>query len=136
MWFGKSKDEEPKIEKAILAPLPEKVVKPVKQTLVSPIPSNAKVKASLDFDVPVQISGQIEGEIFSASTITVAKDGTINGKVEADCFEIYGCATGQLKARSKLVLHEGSTVSAEIETPELEVKEGACLNGSCSVVHE
>ena len=136
MWFGKNKDVAPKTEEVVSTPLPEKVKKPVKQTVVSPIPSDGKVSATLDFDAPVQISGQVEGEIFSASTVTVAKDGAILGKAEADCFEIYGSATGELKARSKLILHKGATVSATIEAPDLEVKEGACLNGSCSVVHE
>ncbi len=134
MWFSKSKEEAPK--EVVSTPLPEKVVKPVEQTLISPIPTDAKVNANLDFDAPVQISGQVEGEIFSASSVTVAKDGSIAGKAEADTFEIYGSATGELKARSKLVLHKGCSVSAAIEAPELVVNEGACLNGTCSVVHE
>lgn len=136
MWFIKNKEEALKSEEVVSTPLPEKVVKPVKQTLISPIPSDAKISANLDFDAPVQISGQVEGEIFSASSVTVAKDGSIAGKAEADTFEIYGSASGELRARSKLVLHKGCSVSAAIEAPELVVNEGACLNGTCSVVHE
>ena len=136
LWFGKNKEnlEEKKVEE--VAPSPEKIVNSSKVAVKSPIPSEARVVTRLDFDEPVQISGSVEGEIFSASTITVAKDGAIVGTVEADSFEIYGKAEGQLKARSKLVLHKGASVSAEIATPKLEIQDGALFNGNCSVVHD
>ena len=105
--------------------VPNKLVRNKERT----VPSGITLTGQVSFDSAVKIEGHINGELFSASTVTVALMGELNGTLEAEAFDVYGKVNGELRARNKIILRNGAEVIAKVISPKLEIEEGAYLEG-------
>ena len=97
------------------------------------VPAGLTLTGHVSFDSAVKIEGHINGELFSASTVTVALMGELSGTLEADVFDVYGKVNGELRARNKIILRNGAEVVAKVISPKLEIEEGAYLEGECQI---
>lgn len=97
------------------------------------VPAGLTLTGHVSFDSPVKIEGQINGELFSASTVIVDLTGEISGTLEANVFDVYGKVNGELRARNKIILRNGAEVVAKVISPKLEIEEGAYLEGECQI---
>jgi cytoskeletal protein CcmA (bactofilin family) len=59
----------------------------------------------------------------------IAKPGTLKGHVAIDIAEIFGEFSGELTARTKLIVHGTARVSGKIRYRKLVVAEGGELSG-------
>ncbi len=80
-----------------------------------------------DCDVLV-IEGQVEATVHS-KVMQIAKPGTLKGTAMIDVAEINGEFTGELTARSRLVVHGTGRVSGTIRYGQLIVAEGGEVSG-------
>jgi cytoskeletal protein CcmA (bactofilin family) len=80
-----------------------------------------------DCDVLV-IEGSVEATVHS-KTMEVAEPGTLKGTALIDVAEITGEFTGELTARTRLVVHGTGRVSGTIRYGKLVVEEGGELSG-------
>ena len=80
-----------------------------------------------DCDVLV-IEGQVEATVHS-KVMQIAKPGTLKGTATIDVAEINGEFTGELTARSRLVVHGTGRVSGTIRYGQLIVAEGGEVSG-------
>jgi cytoskeletal protein CcmA (bactofilin family) len=80
-----------------------------------------------DCDVLV-IEGQVEATVHS-KVMQIAKPGTLKGTALIDVAEIHGEFTGELTARSRLVVHGTGRVSGTIRYGQLIVAEGGEVSG-------
>ena len=80
-----------------------------------------------DCDVMV-IEGHVEASIHS-KVLQIAKPGTLNGTALIDVAEVHGEFTGELTARSKLVVHGTGRVSGTVRYGQLIVAEGGEVSG-------
>ena len=80
-----------------------------------------------DCDVLV-IEGQVEATVHS-KVMQIAKPGTLKGTATIDIAEINGEFTGELTARSRLVVHGTGRVSGTIRYGQLIVAEGGEVSG-------
>jgi cytoskeletal protein CcmA (bactofilin family) len=80
-----------------------------------------------DCDVLV-IEGHVEATVHS-QLMEIAKPGTLKGTAMIDVAEIHGDFSGELTARTRLVVHGTGRVSGTIRYGKLIVAEGGELNG-------
>jgi len=74
------------------------------------------------------IEGQVEAIVRSKS-MQIEKPGTLNGTAVIDIAEIHGQFSGELTARTRLVVHGTGRVSGTIRYGKLIVAEGGELTG-------
>ena len=80
-----------------------------------------------DCDVLV-VEGQVEATVYSKG-LQIAKPGTLRGTAAIDVAEIFGEFSGDLTARTRLVVHGTGRVSGTIRYGKLIVAEGGELTG-------
>jgi cytoskeletal protein CcmA (bactofilin family) len=80
-----------------------------------------------DCDVLV-VEGQVEATVYSKG-LQIAKPGTLKGTAAIDVAEIFGEFSGELTARTRLVVHGTGRVSGIIRYGKLIVAEGGELSG-------
>jgi len=74
------------------------------------------------------IEGHVEATVHSKA-MEIAKPGTLLGTVLVEVAEIHGTFSGELTARTRLVVHGTGRVSGTIRYGELVVHQGGELNG-------
>jgi len=74
------------------------------------------------------IEGQVEATVHS-KTMQIDKPGTLNGTALIDIAEVHGEFSGELTARTRLVVHGTGRVSGTIRYGKLIVEEGGELTG-------
>jgi cytoskeletal protein CcmA (bactofilin family) len=87
-----------------------------------------------DCDVLV-IEGSVEATVHS-KTMEVGEPGTLKGTALIDVAEITGEFTGELTARTRLVVHSTGRVSGTIRYGKLVVEEGGELSGDVQRISE
>jgi cytoskeletal protein CcmA (bactofilin family) len=80
------------------------------------------------FSHAVVIEGQVEATVHS-KTMQIDKPGTLSGTAVIDVAEIHGEFSGELTARTRLVVHGTGRVSGTIRYGKLIVAEGGELTG-------
>jgi cytoskeletal protein CcmA (bactofilin family) len=80
-----------------------------------------------DCDVLV-VEGEVEATV-NSKAMQIAQPGTLKGNVTIDVAEVYGDFSGELTARSKLIVHGTGRVSGTIRYGKLIVAEGGVLSG-------
>jgi len=74
------------------------------------------------------IEGQVEATV-NSKAMEIAKPGTLTGNAQIDVAEIHGDFSGELTARTKLVVHGTGRVTGTIRYGKLVVAEGGVLTG-------
>jgi cytoskeletal protein CcmA (bactofilin family) len=74
------------------------------------------------------VEGRVEATVHSKA-MEIAKPGTLQGTVEVDVAEIHGDFTGELTARTRLVVHGTGRVSGTIRYGRLVVADGGTMTG-------
>jgi cytoskeletal protein CcmA (bactofilin family) len=80
-----------------------------------------------DCDVLV-IEGHVEATVHSKA-MEISKPGTLHGNVVIDIAEVHGTFSGELTARTRLVVHGTGRVSGKIRYGELVVHQGGEVSG-------
>ena len=80
-----------------------------------------------DCDVLV-VEGEVEATV-NSKAMQIAKPGMLKGHVSIDIAEIFGEFSGELTARTKLIVHGTGRVSGKIRYGKLIVAEGGELSG-------
>lgn len=74
------------------------------------------------------VEGRVEATVHSKA-MEIAKPGTLQGTVEVDVAEIHGDFSGELTARTRLVVHGTGRVSGTIRYGRLVVADGGTMTG-------
>ncbi len=94
---------------------------------------DAVFKGELKFDKAVRLLGKFEGQITSGDQLVIAEGATLTGDVKAETIRVDGHVQGNLNAGKKVQLTASSKVEGDLQSPRLEVAEGAVLIGRCMV---
>ena len=113
------------------APAPTSTHAPSTETPGSKLSVGVNIKLKgveiTDCDILV-IEGQVEATVHS-KMMQIAKPGTLRGTATIDVAEINGEFTGELTARSRLVVHSTGRVTGTIRYGQLIVAEGGEVSG-------
>ncbi len=80
-----------------------------------------------------RIDGTIEGTIKTEGRVIVGKNGVIKGNVFCSDADIEGTFSGELDAKSLLILKSTATVSGKVSIGKLMVEPGAMFNTTCTM---
>ena len=117
------------------APAPAQAARPGTAPVAEPPGSKLLVGVNIklkgveinDCDALV-IEGHVEATVHSKA-MEIAKPGTLLGTVLVEVAEVHGTFSGELTARTRLVVHGTGRVSGTIRYGELVVHQGGELNG-------
>lgn len=87
----------------------------------------------LRFDNMFRIDGHFTGRVNSEGTLMIGERGHIEGEIHVGQVYISGTVEGTIHARRKIHLAPDGKVYANLETPALEIEEGALFVGNCAM---
>lgn len=93
----------------------------------------SRVTGKLNFEGPVRIEGQIEGEISAQDTLTIGESAVVNATITGNAIVIHGRVTGDVTARKRLEIRAPGKLFGNISTPSLVIHEGVVFEGQCSM---
>jgi len=98
--------------------------------VISIIGPGMKVVGDCETDGTLRIEGAVQGSVRAGKAVVVGKDGVVIGDVFTQDAVVSGRVEGSVIARSRLELQATSRIDGEVQTPRLQLEEGAVLNGS------
>jgi cytoskeletal protein CcmA (bactofilin family) len=94
------------------------------------IAPGTQIRGRISGDADVVVEGSIEGAVSISRTLYVEPNGIVDADVTAAYIEAKGQLNGHAKANDTIHLDNGSTVTATLRAPRIEVEEGARLDCS------
>ncbi len=61
----------------------------------------------------------------------VGEEGTVDGEIEVGTLFVSGAVQGKVKAARRIEITSGGRVHADLETPSLQIEDGAHFEGGC-----
>lgn len=93
-------------------------------------------EGDLHFEGKVRIDGYFTGIISSPDLLEIGAAGTVKGRVEVAQALVGGRVEGDLIASERITLLETAVVVGRIETPWLDVRNGAQIDGPVKVLRQ
>ena len=93
------------------------------------ISRGVKIEGKITSSGNIRVDGEIQGDIFSQSNITIGEDAKVNGQINANAITIGGNVSGIVRAKEKLILDSKSNLKGDIFTKSLVIEEGAKFDG-------
>lgn len=103
------------------------------QTSMSYLGKSMKIKGKISSDEYLTVEGQVEGNIDISKTLTIGKNGYVNGTINADIVKLDGKAEGNITAASMLEIASSGTFQGTIKSDKLVIEEGAVFKGKVNV---
>ena len=77
------------------------------------------------------MNGKFRGELFSADTLFLGKEGEVEAEVQVTVGIISGQVKGNITGRERIELGRTARIFGNIVTPVLVLEEGAVFDGQC-----
>lgn len=108
--------------------------KPPERPLAALLGRGAQFGGDLSFEGRVRVDGTFKGKIFTEDTLEIGVPGVIDGEIDAAVLVVSGIASGNIRARDRLVLEATGTLKGQVETPSLEVHPGGRIDAVVRVL--
>lgn len=92
-----------------------------------------RVEGEITSDEDITIEGKVKGKLNVSKTVTIGKDGYVNGDITASVVRINGEAEGKINASEKLEIFSNGKYTGAIKSDKLVVSEGAKLKAFINV---
>jgi cytoskeletal protein CcmA (bactofilin family) len=96
----------------------------------------SKISGKLKFEGPVQIDGQVDGEISAKDSLMIGESAVVTAQINASSIIVAGRLNGEIVASERIELRPSARVSGNLTSPILVVHEGAIFEGNCSMQSE
>jgi cytoskeletal protein CcmA (bactofilin family) len=91
----------------------------------------SRVNGKLNFDGPVRIDGEIEGEINSKDSVAIGEGAIVSANIKAVAIVVAGAISGELSARQRIEVYSSAKVLlGSLTAPEMVIGEGAVIEGT------
>lgn len=96
---------------------------------------NAQMNGDLAFGDPVnlRINGRFVGRLDTKGTLTIGQNAQVDANISGENIVIAGKVKGNVTARKMLVLMPTAALIGDINTPKLNIVEGANFQGRCQM---
>ncbi|MBF0531764.1 MAG: polymer-forming cytoskeletal protein [Candidatus Omnitrophica bacterium] len=97
---------------------------------------NAEMQGSLVFKDPVnlKINGTFQGSLEVCGTLTIGGMAKVEAHIKGENIIIAGRVNGNIAAKRMLVLMPTAILKGDVETPKLNIVEGAVFDGNCRMM--
>lgn len=92
-----------------------------------------KIEGEITSDEDVTIEGKLKGQLEVSKTLTIGRDGYVDGKISASVVRISGEAEGQIAASEKLEISSEGKYTGNIQADKIVIAEGAKLKGTINM---
>lgn len=91
----------------------------------------SRVNGNLNFDGPVRIDGEVEGEINSKDIVAIGEDAVVSANISAVAIVVAGAISGELSASQRIEIYPSAKVLlGSLTAPEMVIGEGAVIEGT------
>lgn len=91
------------------------------------------MSGELRFADTMRIDGRFSGRIISDNVLIVGETAEIDAEIDVAAISVMGRVAGVLRATSRVEVHPGGALLADIATPVLRIEEGAIFQGRCDM---
>ena len=91
-----------------------------------------KIEGKITSSGNIRIDGEIQGDVFCESNITIGEGAIVKGQINANVITLGGKVSGIVRAKDKLLLDSKSNLKGDIYTKNLVIEEGAKFDGKCN----
>lgn len=95
----------------------------------NPTEIHGRIVSSGSLRIDGKIVGNVESPADANSSIALGRTGVIHGDIFAQRVLIAGLVEGNIYARDKVTLHEGSEVRGDVTYNQINIEHGAKING-------
>lgn len=95
-----------------------------------------RIEGEITSDEDITIEGKVKGQLQVSKTLTIGKEGYVDGKITANVVHISGEAEGHLSASEKLVISSEGKYTGNINSDTIKVAEGAQIKGTINIEKE
>jgi cytoskeletal protein CcmA (bactofilin family) len=92
-----------------------------------------RIEGEITSDEDLTIEGKVKGQLEVSKTLTIGKEGYVDGKISATVVHISGEAEGHLAASEKLVISSEGKYTGNIKSDTIKVAEGAQIKGTINI---
>lgn len=106
---------------------------PVRSGLDAFLGKGSKVVGTLTFSGPVELDGEIEGEIIAENKLVIGESAVINAKISGTEIIVKGKVSGDITASARLRLLSTAKVTGNVSSKLIAIEEGVHFEGRCSM---
>lgn len=103
---------------------------------MSVIGEDMEVRGPITTASPLQISGEVNGDITAGDEVTVDRSGRVTGKIQATKVIVRGHVRGPVTSSGRLVIEATGVVHGDVVARALHIDDGGQLQGRCSMKTE
>src|ERR1700752_441317 len=101
---------------------------------VACLPATIEFTGRISGQADLRIDGKVEGPIaLQGHRLTVGPTGQLNSEVTANEVVVQGKVTGNLRARDRIEIKNGGSVSGDIHTCRISIEDGADFRGRAEI---
>lgn len=98
--------------------------------------NGSHLEGELRFETSFRIDGKFTGSVVSDGDLVVGEGGEIEGELSVGRIFVSGTIRGTIRASRRVQIAPSGKVFADLETPSLEIEDGALFEGRCSMMRE
>jgi cytoskeletal protein CcmA (bactofilin family) len=114
----------------------ESLARDIKEgTLTGFVGNGTTLTGEASFKGMLRVDGALSGRVTSSDgTLIVSTNGRVDANVEVAVAQIYGTVNGDITATKRIEMGRVAKVTGNIQTPALDIEQGALFEGSCRMV--
>lgn len=131
MSFGKNKDDSKEgIDRVNLS----NVIRPNTSGYDAILGKGSKVVGVLQFSGPVELDGEVEGEVIASDRLSIGEAAVLKAKVQGTEVLVKGTIHGDIIATKALILKKPAKIFGNISSPSLSIEDGVLFEGKCTML--
>jgi cytoskeletal protein CcmA (bactofilin family) len=99
----------------------------------STVGQRVQINGTIVSDEDLEIVGKVEGTINARKGLRVARDADVKAVINGSEILVEGTVTGDINASATLVLGATASLTGNIKTPSLQIREGAFFRGQVTM---
>ena len=129
-WFDNEQEEARRTAAAPQSSPPRSVARPPAPETGSTMGRQLHVDGTIVCDEDLTILGRVDGTIRANGTLMIATGADVRAKIDGQQVMVHGKVDGNVQGAERVVLGQTAHLTGNIETPILEIIEGARFKGS------
>ena len=93
------------------------------------IPREMVITGSVNTEMPGQVAGVINGNLFAKNKVVILKEAVVNGDITAEELLVYGRINGDVVCSGKMIIQNGAVIKGNIVTAEIHIEKDTVIEG-------